>query len=81
MFSDHSICFAYLGFPMLLYFGQHVFLMLDNVFSYYNKATWWNQNKVINERNNALFHLLKCVISKQFNSGGTSSLKCYKTKS
>lgn len=81
MFSDHSICFAYLGFLMLLYFGQQVFLILDNVFSYCNKATWWNQNKVINERNIALFHPLKCVISKQFHLDRTSSLKCYKIKS
>ena len=51
IFSDHSICFAYLSFHMLLCFEHWVFLVLDNVFSYYNQDTQGNQNKVINEKN------------------------------
>ena len=46
-----KIRFVYLSFHTLLYFQHRVFLALDNVFSYYNKGTQRNQNKVINERN------------------------------
>ena len=42
---------AYLGFHTLLYFEHQVFLALDKVFCYYDKDTWRNQNKVIDERN------------------------------
>ena len=34
-----------------VYFEHWVFLVVDNMFSYYNKDTRRNQNKVINERN------------------------------
>ena len=57
--SDQSIRVAYLGFHMLLYFKHQVFLALDIVFSYYNKDTWKNQNKVINKRN-IVFHFTHC---------------------
>ena len=42
MFNDYSICVADLGFHTLLYFEHQVFLVLNNVFSYYNKATLRN---------------------------------------
>ena len=45
IFSDRSVCVAYLGFYTLLYFEQWVFLVLDNVFPYYNKDTQRNQNR------------------------------------
>ena len=50
IFSDHSIRVAYIGFHTL-YFKHQVFLGLDNVFSYYNKVTQRNQNKVVNGGN------------------------------
>ena len=49
-FSDHSVYVAYLGFHTLLFFEHQVFLLLD-VFSYYNKDTQRNRNKVIIRRN------------------------------
>ena len=50
MFRDHSICLAYLGFHIRIYFEHRVFLALVNVFSNY-KNDAGSQNKVINGRN------------------------------
>ena len=47
---------------LTLYKFKHwVFLVLDNVFSYYNKDTWINQNKVIIKRNIIFRFTLSCV--------------------
>ena len=47
---------------MLLYFEHQVFLVLDNVFSYYNKDTRRNQNKIINERNIVFLYINSSVL-------------------
>ena len=57
----------------MLYFEHLGFLALHNVFSYYNKDTWRNQNKVINKEKFA-YHPFKSVKSKQYNLGSGSSL-------
>ena len=49
---------------MLLYFEHKVFLVLDMVFSYYNKDLKEVKQGDQQDKYCLLFHLCKCVISK-----------------
>ena len=78
IFSDHSICVAYLGFQTLLYFEHWVFLILDNVLSCLNMDTQKKPKQDDQwEKYCLLFLPFKCVISKQYNIGGIS-INCQK---
>ena len=68
MFSDQSICVAYLGFYTLLHFEHQVFLGLDNVLSYYKQGHIKKPKQVYQQKKYCLpFHLFKCVIHKEWN--------------